>query len=579
MYILTTTDRLKHWCWKWKSFLHGKPAKFNTKHACMLIVATCNLGKTMLQQCDDTRLKKQNSPAVDASRLSDCKVFEWIYFSKSSNLIWDMLQPSSSDLIVICIFASRHACSIPFHCLGRPKVSCRDVIKQAKLTRVKSKGIRALADVDLKRSESGAHRVFKSFGQSVPVRISRCDLPTKKQFPWIKCSDWVKYLVDSDRLDLLVGVRDIEDMQPLLLEFWDRYFDCAPSHEIYQRHMDGLIDVSRTIPILHHGDEGRGYKHLQVMVASTHGLLGNGCRHTDTSSTSASGSRGDPMKLNMIGNTFMTHFIHFLMPVAIYKECPASFLRMLELLSDDYTKLFTEGIRVGRDGKEKIWNCCLACKGDSPYLQKSGQFERSFYRRPLKARSKKPAVGVCHVCLAGVESHSPRFEFEEFGPNPSWLSTEGVMIPFTSPPPFLVIPRELDNPNGERFYKFDLFHNWHLGGGKYFISSSIVLIVQHLISGQSWDLRFQKLTEQFLSFCRREKLPAYYKRLTPEMFGVAQNQASSPTGNWPKGDQTTVLSLFLEDFCEKNIGNDVHDPMFTKIVARLLFCFLLVELL
>lgn len=455
----------------------------------------------------------------------------------------------------------------PFKWPVPSEASCRDVIRQARLTRVKSKGLKALASVNLKKSESGAHRIFKKFGQSVPVKISRIDLPTQKKFAWVKFSDWLKYLGESERLDLLVGVETLDEMKPLLKEFWGRYREIAPSHEIFARHDAGLLDLSQTIPLLHHGDEGRGYKKAQVMVASTHGLLGAGCRVTEPSELkpAAPGSVDDPMKVNMVGNTFMTHFIQFLMPVAKYKECPEAFYTLLQAIADDYKYIFEKGIKFGKHGK--IWGCALACKGDAPYITKSGRFDRSFYHRPLQARSKKPGVGVCHMCMAGVESRHQRVEFEEFGTCPTWMHTEEESPAFTDPSPFLSIPRETDNPNGERFWKFDVFHNFHLGAGKYFLSSAIVHIVQTVVLGSNIDIRFENLTKEFIAFCRKEKLNAYYKRLTKEMFGIAQNHQAWPKGNWPKGDQTTVLALFLEDYCNRNIVGKVQDPICLKIVA------------
>ena len=97
------------------------------------------------------------------------------------------------------------------------EVSCRDVVRQARLSRYPSKGMKALAAVQLKKSESGAHRVFREFGQSVPVKISRVDLPTKMQYPYIKFSSWLRYLVTYDFLDQLVGVK--EGYEPTLSEF------------------------------------------------------------------------------------------------------------------------------------------------------------------------------------------------------------------------------------------------------------------------------------------------------------------------------------------------------------------------
>ena len=437
--------------------------------------------------------------------------------------------------------------------------------------RVKTKGIQALADVNLKRSESGTHRVFKEYGQSCPVKISRIDLPTKKRFHWIKCSDWMKYLGETDRLDLVVGVKDIGAMRPLLKEFWERYFQIAPTHEIYERHRLGLLDLSLTIPLLHHGDEGRGYKRLQVMVGSTHGLLGNGCRLTEPEKVKpASAAKcDDPMKLNMVGNTWLTHFIHFLVPVALYKDSPESFYTLLDALAADYKLLFTEGFKVNK--KYKLWACCVACKGDSPYIVKTGRFERSFYHRPLKAQSRSHGVGICHMCMAGVESLESPVHFEEFGPCPTWLRTMGMAAPWDEEPPFLTIPREVGNPNGEQFFKFDLFHNWHLGSGKYYISSSVVYIAQNVEQGPSLDSRLEKLTKDFNDFCRQHKLQPYYRNLTQEMFGVKKNQHLCPTGSWPKGDQTTLLGLWLEDYCRRMIDGKIDDPMCLKIVPSLNF--------
>eukprot|EP00435_Cladocopium_sp_Y103_P028178 s906_g7.t1 len=256
------------------------------------------------------------------------------------------------------------------------------------------------------------------------------------------------------------------------------------------------------------------------MVASTHGLLGGGSRVTEPSKVKPASSckTDDPMKVNLVGNTWLTHFIHFLMPVADYKDCPEAFLAVIEALTEDYKMLCTEGLKVGKH--ERIWACCLACKGDSPYLVKTGRFERSFYHRPLKAKSKTPGVGVCHMCMAGVESLPDRVEFEEFGVRPSWLRTVEVAAPWTDPPPFLSLPRELDNPNGERFFVFDLFHNWHLGAGKYFVSSSIVHLVNHLGTASNIDARFEALDVEFKAFFKRENLSPHQKNLTKEMFGL-----------------------------------------------------------
>lgn len=318
------------------------------------------------------------------------------------------------------------------------------------------------------------------------------------------------------------------------------------------------------------------------MVGSSHGLLGNGCRLTEPEELKSQniGSSSDPMKLNYVGNTFLTHFIHFLMPVALYKESPESFDLVLQQLAADYKLVFDEGIKV--KGLEKMWACCVACKGGSPYTAKTGHFDRSFYHRPLKATSKTPGVGVCHCCLAGVESlpQNQRVEFEEFGPSPGWLRTQELVAPWSNAPPFLAIPRETANPNGERFWQFDLFHNFHLGAGKYFVSSAMVHIVQTIFPQPNIDARFDALTRDFQRFCKQNKLHPYYKNLTKQMFGVQLNHKACPSGNWPKGDQTTLMAVYLEDFCKRAVVGKVHDPTCLKIaswqtIVVLCFCYFL----
>ena len=172
---------------------------------------------------------------------------------------------------------------------------------------------------------------------------------------------------------------------------------------------------------------------------------------------------------------------------------------------------------------------------------------------------------MCVTCVWPVSSLW-QVEFEEFGARPSWLRTVEVAAPWTDPPPFLSLPRELDNPNGEIFFVFDLFHNWHLGGGKYFISSSIVHIVNHLGTAGNIDARFAALDAEFKAFFKREGLTPHQKNLTKELFGLQKGQQVCPSGTWSKGDQTTVISLFLEDYCKKHVVGKTTDPMCLAIV-------------
>lgn len=420
------------------------------------------------------------------------------------------------------------------------------------MTRHKSKGLKALAAVNLKKSETGAHEVFRKFGQSLPVKISKVDLPTKPRFPYVRFSDWLTYLVEHDEMQHLTGTANLSDMQRSLSVFWERYRCCHPDHEVYHRD----IPCEMVIPVAWHGDEGRGHKKKQIMILSTHGVLGKGSRGDDTS---------DRLRLNMLGNTFLSHFLFSVMPINLYQDSPESFFKMLEIQAEEFKTLFNHGIVIRG---QRYYVACLGCKGDAPWLAKSGRFDRAFTRRPTRATARNPCQGICHQCLAGKEDWECDVPFEELGSAfPAWLNTMGVLKAFTAPSPLLEIPFDHGgNDHGEGFWKFDLFHNWHLGLGKNFISSAVCVIME-LLMPMSLDETWQFLTRDFLDYCSRCHESPYHKKLSGSLFGVECSFKDCPEGGWSKGDFTRLLHRWFEDFCSRKVIGHTQDPFYLKCVA------------
>ena len=305
-------------------------------------------------------------------------------------------------------------------------------------------------------------------------------------------------------------------------------------------------------------------KKKQLLVLSLHGVLGRGSHATLESNMQATSIQSDPLKLNMIGNTFLTHFLSCVMPIGIYSDSPEAFYLMLEKLTDDLRTLFFDGLQVGQ---RKLWVCCLAVKGDAPWLTKAGKFERNFLRRPTRSSSKKPAVGVCFKCLAGKEDWRYEVPFEDLSLHPKWLETVEVVPPHYAgePSPLLRIPREVDNPNGERFFCYDLFHNWHSGIGKYFLSSAVVILID-LVEEKTIDDQFAALSSDFQRFCKMNRYSPYFLRLTKVMFGVQNSMKDTPSAGWSKGDFTTVLSRWLENWCLRKVLD--QDPLYSKVAAQ-----------
>ena len=451
----------------------------------------------------------------------------------------------------MCVFVLFCKSYHVFYVSAFAKFSCRDAIRQARVTRVDSKGLRALSGVNLKKSENGAHEVFRKFGQSIPVKISRVDLPSKRNYPSVKFGDWLTYLVEQDDMQNLVGVKTIAQMQSRLSTFWQKYRAVHPTHEIFFRQMP----LNMTIPVLFHGDEGRGHKKKQVLILSTHGFLGKG--------SSKRPSDDDCLDLNHISNSILTHFLCGILPISLYNESPESFYRILEIQSEEFQTLFDEGIMImGR----RYYVACMGVKGDAPWLQKSGRFERAFTRRPTRAKSKKAAEGICHRCCAGKEDWVKAVPFEEYGALcPAWLDTMGVLKPYNEPSPMLRIPYEHGEQFGEDFWKFDIFHNFHLGIGKSFISSAVCMVMELMTC--SIAEAFERLTADFLSYCSQHHETPYHRKLSASLFGVEQSFKDCPEGGWSKGDFTRLLFQWFGDYCSRMVIGRTQDQLYLQCVT------------
>lgn len=447
----------------------------------------------------------------------------------------------------------------------RSEVSCRDAIRQARVTRVKSKGLQALRDVNLKHSENGAHRVFRTFGQSLPVKISKTDVESMKDFPYVRFSSWMKYLIEEDYMEHLVGVSDLAEMKKTLTLFWKRYQMSNPNHRMFHSDTGAACHPEVTIPILHHGDEGRSHKKKQIMILSLVGILGRGTSRCNRSTDEGSAmDESSPLHLSMLGDSLQNHFLFAALPIKLYNQTD-SLYQVLSLMGDEMDALFNQGVLIGQ---QRYFVAMLGVKGDSPYLAKSGRFERTFCRRPTKHVSQSLCIGICHRCLAGREGWVVDLPYEEFGAEfPTWSITEALEKPYVVPSPLLRVPfLKEDADDGDlSFWQFDLFHNIHLGMGKNFISSAVCICIE-LLDG-SLERAFQSLTLDFQQYCRSNHESPYHKKLSPSLFGVDSGFNQTPEAGWSKGDFTRLVLKWFEDYAKREVLGKTQDPICLACVA------------
>lgn len=454
---------------------------------------------------------------------------------------------------------------------------CSSVVDFAKAevaeNRNASRAMKQLAAINDTDAEAGIHKVFKEHGLVPPVPITQVDLghPTLRHFPIIKLRDWCQYLLDCGLLwRVMTGCPTFEKMNLVLREFWARMKIIASKHGVFQLAQNGTLDLSCTVPIYSHTDEGRSQKKAPIFVLSTHGVLGRG-----TSSFLRSGKHRVPiarsgMGMNFVGHPMSTHLVFASLLRAVSDKNLGSLDKLFQLYSEDVESLLLEGV-TSKDLTKQIWICHLSTKGDLPALQKAGGLVRNFYRAPKAKASKKPCGGICHLCLASKEqlsgdgssaNFSPQ-PFEDFGLNPKWFSTMGQELPWAHPPKILHgVP--LGGQNPESFFAPDIWHSFHLGVAKHWVASSIVSIIENLdIPCSSVEKRFEWLDGTYQQFCQVHGKCGWVKQIDRDFLNFPSS-TTCPIGSWNKGSTSTHLMKFLEWFCTCHItGKSEHELLKT----------------
>ena len=440
--------------------------------------------------------------------------------------------------------------------------------------------MKQLSRVRVQDAEVGCHSIFRAHGYCAPVPVDTVDLGpgVLKSFPYIKLSNWVAYLMDTDRLPRqLVGVPTYAAMETTLREFWRRYQQLYPNHSIFAAASRGAIEVARCIPVYSHSDEGRSLKHQPLWVLSVHGCLGRG-----TKAYISRGQRKLPlhrkgMGLNFIGKTWGTQFMFATMLRAVSKEHPAALDKLVGLFADDCAALASEGI-TSKDGQHHVWLIHLNNKGDLPALAKLASLKRTFSHVPKAASSKKPCTGICHLCLAGQEisgDGTQLYPFEQLTPQPSWLSTLEVSLPWDSEPTILRGHPYLDRTRLAHFFATDIWHNMHLGIAKHWIASSLVSIMERSDdlslpcgAGASVNDVFIWMTAEFKDFCKRKRVQAHSYDISRETLAFPSSK-KCPVGMWSKGSTSTHLMQFLENLCNRFVDGKTEDPLLLAVAPQL----------
>ena len=440
--------------------------------------------------------------------------------------------------------------------------------------------MRQLAGLREEDAEIGVHRIFKEHGLVPDVNISAVDLgyPKLTRFPVIKVRDWLQCLLNSGQLwRQMVGCSSYEKMTLVLREFWVRMKQVRPSLGVYKLASEGLVDLEACIPYYSHSDEGRSLKKQPLFVLSIHGVLGRG-----TSQYLQLGRHRAPLLRNAMGMNFVnapmaSHFTYACFLKAESDKHPGSLDKLVSLFNEDVQTLLQDGI-TSQDMTKQIWFCHLGTKGDLPALSKLGGMKRNFLRAPKAKASKKPAIGICHRCLAGQEqlsadgtTNDSLYPYEDVGARPAWLNTLGQEVPWDSLPNILRGLDWGDEPKAD-FFCIDLWHCFHLGLAKHWVGSALVSIVEYLEipNTTSVEQKFAWLTTVYREFCRGHGSSGWVKTIDRDFLNWPSSSVC-PIGSWNKGSVSTHLMYFLEWFCSSYITGKSDHQVLVAIDPYLVF--------
>ena len=393
-----------------------------------------------------------------------------------------------------------------------------------------------------------------SVTQALPIPLRNLDeSDTKLRFPVLRLRDWAQYLLDHNLWHTLCGLLspDIRRERAILSGFWAEYRRLHPNHTIFQL---GL-SLEDTVPMVYHGDEGRGRRRQGWLVTNYHSILGRGIQAAlDKDARDKRPGKYVKLRCNYVGHSLTNRFCHAVLPKLMYSE-QSIFGAVLDNAVEEALFMAREGVSnetMGRKGYMVVLNVV----GDWGWLHKAGGLCRTYNNmvkagaraKAKAASSKRPKdpVGICHLCRAGQNG----VPFEEIhSRRPGWLATMFQEDPWLTPPSFA----RLDHSVGEAadIFAFDIFHAFHLGLGKVHVSSCIA-VLSDVTAGSNIDSRFELLNREWKAF----KAGVYQPKLTQDFIGW-NTRSDFPTGSWHRGQLTTDLMLFLEKkFQNMDVSSD-----------------------
>lgn len=430
-------------------------------------------------------------------------------------------------------------------------------------------------------AQRNAWRLFRRMGVGWKIPTSDFDFDTGEgevlTIPYIKPKSYLEYLLCNATDVVVGGVTSIEQIPVHLRSFWKTYEQQHKTHCVFTSAGEDR-DLSYTVPIVLHGDEGRGKRRTGTLVISMESPLGipslhnrkrknmecdcnppahqtakyNNCTMHKLEDNVCSISRA--MVTNNRGHSFLQKWPIIVIPGVVYVAYPSIVHKFNELLARELRSIFYEGFVA----QNRIFTAaCLGLKADLKYHTKVGRLTRSY-----EHKGRVRDLPACHLCLGGT----PGIPWENVEEAPCWEPTICAERPWNiagPQPPLVPIPFSNDAP--ETFFRTDPFHTGKVGALRDVVGSTLFWLLECGYYGERGDLggKLQAAHGAFKLYCLSTKQVAALRSFTKHLFQY-KSRKSFPWSN-TKGSDTTLLCRFLV----VQLGSFMVAPLDPQHVATL----------
>ena len=318
------------------------------------------------------------------------------------------------------------------------------------------------------------------------------------------------------------------------------------------------------IPLVLHGDEGRGLKKGKLMITSIQSPLGSTPRprsECDCCAVLASspglpvygvGDDPDPYSMpeevqaclrkqstNYRGSTFLSRWLLFNVGSWIYLKKPEILNQLVARLASDLTSLFNEGVVV-KD--RRIYACCIGVKGDLDYHRQVYRLVRSYAHVGTRYTGS-----ICHACAAGGAGPL----FEDYSELPGWVLTTYSSRPWDTNGPAPAFAQIPSYPAPEELIVLDPFHILKMGVGRSVAGGILVFLCKRKYfdyegSTSNFPDRLERAHTNFSLYCKTQKLHPSLRSFSKAFLNM-KSFASAP---WTatKGADTMHMIRWLRFF-------------------------------